>query len=196
MPSIEKKIIRFTQYFVYWTARLILRCLCKIKVDTALLQTIQAPLIAANHQSYMDPFFCIAALPFWYVRGYLLPIKFMTANQYFFGPLLPLLYIFGCYPAGKNKYISSGTSGAASQLKRGMSTLIFPEGQRVSAGRVPGKYGIIKILQATETGLLLCRIRSTEKRGLRRGLKFSYESVDTAKFDSPDQILDRIYSLD
>jgi len=193
----NKAIIKFTQYFVYWACRFILNIFYGYTINNPeVLNHGSRPIVVANHISKWDAFFVIACMPFSRVRRDMLPIKFITANIYYFTPFILFAHLFGCFPAKKNRIVTYGTAAAVKHLKKGYSFVIFPEGHVVKGERVPGKHGIIKIISEHPSPLLLCRISRGKKFRLFRSYFFDYSLIEnTQPYDNPDKILDEIYSL-
>lgn len=121
----------------------------------------------------------------------------MTANIHYYRWSRPLNYLAGCFPAqpkGHNQ--NYGVNGAVKFYKQGFSQFIFPEGKRTKE-RIPAKYGVIKIIEQTESrNALLCNInwQKTESGKNKINVNYSVNSnINQQK--SPDKLMDEIYKL-
>lgn len=159
----------------------------------------QRYIIAANHQSMLDPFAIFALLPFRYRRP-LLPLKFMTIPKiYHRWYIKPFAYLLGCYPAHvrERQHHTYGIDGTIKLLGYGYNICLFPEGTRTLQKDSNPKPGIIKILeQYPNAELLLARLEWTfTKEGKRHVAMTIAPAPANLDKTSPKAIMDAIYGL-
>ena len=159
----------------------------------------QRYIIAANHQSKLDPFAIFTVLGF-RRRLYLLPIKFMTIPWVYHHPLLkPLLYALGCFPAHNKQrpYHTYGVEGSIKLLRYGYNICIFPEGIRTLRENSHPKPGVSRILaEYPEAKLLLAHIDWRVKSFWRRHVTITIiMAPDSLNKNDPQAIMDAIYAL-
>lgn len=120
------------------------------EMDLALLK--KPLIVAANHQTYLDPFFISAALP---LSCPLFPVYFITADEYMKVPGLNLLLkILGCFPACKGQGIEKSLEKPKKILSSGFSVFFFPQGRRCDTFELEqGRPGITQL--ALETGKMI-----------------------------------------
>jgi 1-acyl-sn-glycerol-3-phosphate acyltransferase len=189
-------LISLTEKLVALTTKLLVRNKkISIKVNKPLkVANINKPvIIVANHRSKLDPFVIISYLPK-ELRSQLLPIRFMTANIYYFSWQRPLMYLMGCFPSHPHKnFRNFGVDGAVNSLNKGYSMLIFPEGKRTKQ-RIAAKKGVTTIAQSVEKpNFLLCHI-DWESKEVELSFKLLGSSSTPEKL-TPDQVMDAIYAL-
>ena len=92
-----------------------------------------AYLICPNHQSFLDPFALIAALPFRVVRR----LFFVAASEYFGTPLLGwLARQVNLVPVDPDAGLIPAMQAGAYGLRQGRVLVLFPEGERSIDGTV------------------------------------------------------------
>jgi long-chain acyl-CoA synthetase len=90
-------------------------------------------LICPNHQSYIDPFVLIAALPF---RVYS-KMFFVGYSALFAGPIMKLVArVLNIIPVDPDTHLLGAMKAGASGLRRGGILCIFPEGGRTFDGEL------------------------------------------------------------
>lgn len=139
-----------------------------IQLDTRLRHT-KRYIIAANHQSMLDPFAIFAAVGAWH-RFALLPLKFMTIPRVYHRPWVkPFAYLAGCFPAHNKdrSHHTYGVEGSMKLLDYGYNICLFPEGTRTLREDSDPKTGICRILAARPNSELL--LAHIEWRHIRRG---------------------------
>ncbi len=156
-------------------------------------------IVAANHQSMIDPFAVFALLPFSHRRK-LLPLKFMTFPKiYHRWYVKPFAYLLGCYPAHirDRSHHTYGIDGTIKLLGYGYTICIFPEGTRTLQKDSDPKYGITKVLeQHPEAELLLAHLEWTfTKNGKRHVVMTIAPAPVGLDKTSPKAIMDAIYEL-
>lgn len=156
-------------------------------------------IIAANHQSMLDPFAIFALIPFSH-RLPVLPIKFMTIPKvYHRWYVKPFAYLLGCYPAHvrDRNHHTYGIDGTIKLLKYGYNICIFPEGTRTLQKDSDPKHGIVKILeQHPSAELLLAHLEWTfTKKGKRHVTMTIAPAPANLDKTSPKAIMDAIYGL-
>lgn len=155
--------------------------------------------IAANHQSMLDPFAIFAALPK-RLHSPLAPLKFMTnPSVYHKWYLKPLMFSFGCYPAHtrQRNHHTYGVSGSVKLLDYGYNICIFPEGRRTLREESDPKPGVCKILQDyPDAKLLLAHLEwTTTKRGKKHFCVTVAAAPDSLNLSNPKSIMEAIYAL-
>jgi long-chain acyl-CoA synthetase len=97
------------------------------------LPSTGAYLISPNHQSFLDPFVVIAALPFRVVRS----LFYVAASEYFRSTILTW---FGrqvnLVPVDPDAGLISAMQAGAYGLRHGRALVLFPEGERSIDGTV------------------------------------------------------------
>lgn len=98
-------------------------------------------ILAANHQSYLDPPFVAACLP--------RETSFMARRSLFGIPLLgPIIVACNAFPIERNTGDVRGVKNAIDRLRSGSALLLFPEGTRTRDGRIgPLKGGLRMIAE-------------------------------------------------
>ena len=90
-------------------------------------------LICPNHQSFLDPFFLMAAMPFRLARQ----IFFVGASEYFETPLTRwLARQVNLVPVDPDAALVSAMQAGAAGLREGRILVLFPEGERAIDGTV------------------------------------------------------------
>lgn len=154
--------------------------------------------IAANHQSKMDPFAIFTLLGLKH-RMRLLPLKFMTHPRVYHHPLLkPFLYVLGCFPAHNrdHQHHTTGVEGTIKLLDYGYNICMFPEGVRTLQANSNPKNGICRILaQRPNTELLLAHLEwQILPNGRRVKITVAPAPANLNKND-PIAIMNAIYAL-
>ncbi|HVI69226.1 MAG TPA: lysophospholipid acyltransferase family protein [Magnetospirillaceae bacterium] len=156
-------------------------------------------IIAANHQSMLDPFAIFALIPFRH-RLPVLPIKFMTIPKvYHRWYVKPFAYLLGCYPAHvrERNHHTYGIDGTIKLLGYGYNICIFPEGTRTLQKESDPKHGIVKVMeQYPDATLILAHLQWTRGRkgGRHIAIKIAPAPASLDK-TSPKAIMDAIYGL-
>lgn len=157
-------------------------------------------MVAANHQSKLDPFAIMAMLPL-KQKVLLAPMKFPTWPRYYHSWRKPFMYLLGCYPAHskERRHRTSGVEGTVKLLDYGYNICIFPEGTRTTREASEAKSGICRMLAARpDTILLLAHIewQQVGKGKLQRHATIviapAPEWLDKT---NPKAIMDAIYAL-
>lgn len=156
-------------------------------------------IVAANHQSQLDPFAIFIPVSF-KQRSKFIPMKFMTLPRvYHKWYVKPLAYLAGCYPAHirERNHHTYGVSGTIKLLKQGYNICIFPEGRRTRQGETEPKNGIVRILQDyPDATLLLAHIQWSRGRfGGRKCTVIMAEAPKNLDKTDPKKIMNAIYAL-
>ncbi len=158
----------------------------------------QRYVIAANHQSMMDPFAIFALMKFNH-RLHLLPLKFMTIPKIYHRPWVkPFAYLLGCFPAHirDRNHHTYGIEGSIKLLHCGYNICMFPEGTRTLRADSNPKPGIARILSSYPDSQLILAHIEWRKTGWRRHLTLTVamapQNLDKS---NPKAIMDAIYAL-
>jgi len=155
--------------------------------------------VAANHQTLLDPFVIFALLPP-QRRWQLLPLKFMTIPKvYHRWYAKPFAYLLGCFPAHikERHHHTYGVEGAIKLIGYGYNLCIFPEGRRVLRSESDPKPGVVKIIDACpDAQLLLAHLEWKRLGKYRRHVTLvvapAAQNLDKT---NPKAIMDAIYAL-
>jgi 1-acyl-sn-glycerol-3-phosphate acyltransferase len=86
-------------------------------------------ILAANHQSYLDPPFIASCVP--------REISFMARRSLFEIPVLgPIIVACNAFPIERESGDVRGVKNAIERLRNGMALLMFPEGTRSRDGQI------------------------------------------------------------
>jgi 1-acyl-sn-glycerol-3-phosphate acyltransferase len=194
-------LIATFQEIVALLFRLLLRFSGGYKVNYQIMGRLghrQRYILAANHQSLVDPF-AIFSLFTMRHRFQFLPIKFMTIPKvYHRWYIKPFAYLLGCFPAHikERNHHTYGIEGAIKLLHYGYNICIFPEGTRTLRSESDPKPGIVKIMQEYPDAKLLLAHIEWKYTGWRRSVSVTIahapENLDTT---DPKAIMDAIYAL-
>ena len=115
-------------------ARLLLRPGVKVTIDGLEHFPARGPyLISPNHQSYLDPFFLLPALPYRIARQ----MFFVGATEYFETPLTRwLARQVNLVPVDPDAALVAAMQAGAAGLREGRILVLFPEGERAIDGSV------------------------------------------------------------
>jgi long-chain acyl-CoA synthetase len=115
---------------VYWTARVT----CGFSVRGRQHLPARGPyLISPNHQSYIDSFLVVAALPFQVFRQ----LFFVGASEYFETPFMQwVARMANVVPVDPDANLVRAMQAGAYGLRRGRVLVLFPEGERSIDGTV------------------------------------------------------------
>ncbi|HXE74312.1 MAG TPA: AMP-binding protein [Candidatus Xenobia bacterium] len=90
-------------------------------------------LLCPNHQSYLDPFFLVAALPYRIFRQ----VFFVGASEYFATPLMRwVARLVNLIPVDPDTNLVRAMQAGAFGLRNGKVLILFPEGERSIDGTV------------------------------------------------------------
>jgi 1-acyl-sn-glycerol-3-phosphate acyltransferase len=150
--------------------------------------------IAANHQTYLDPWMVLSRIPtsIWKKIG---TPRALVANRFFEYPILgSYLRSMGSFPAKAHRTDPYGLEYANRLLERGQSIVIFPEGRITLHRQNPARHGVMVLAQRPNVRIIpmhfeWARPRSKAKFDLGVGKPF-----DGSKMTA-QEILDRIYSV-
>jgi 1-acyl-sn-glycerol-3-phosphate acyltransferase len=139
----ERPPERFDRYYdwaaahgpdwVYTLARVLLTPLCLIVYRARCLDALNVPrsgpaIVAPNHFSSMDHFFCGV-----FLRR---RVSFMAKSQLFRGALSWILRHGGAFPVQRGRHDERAIATALAVLARGGIVVIYPEGGRSRSGQI------------------------------------------------------------
>jgi 1-acyl-sn-glycerol-3-phosphate acyltransferase len=150
--------------------------------------------LAANHQTYLDPWVVPGCIPNAAWRKMGRPRAFV-ANRFFDYPFVGnLLRSIGAFPAKQHATDPFGLDYAISLLDRGQSVIIFPEGHIARQRQWGARKGVMVLAREPNV-----RIVPVHIEWRLAGLRTSFDIRIGKPFDgskmTAQQILDRVYSL-
>ena len=166
-----------------------------ILTDFDAAQPLPKPLIiAANHQSILDPFAIAGFIPNRVFRR-IQPVRFMTGNGFLQLRVIGRLgWIIGCFPAQTALHVSYGTRRAQEILASGGTVVIFPEGRRTLARQSPAKAGIIMLAEFPTVWIMPVHVNWHLEGGKRR-LVLRYGQPRQSSGQTAQEWLNTIYDL-
>ncbi len=191
------RCIRLCQLITYGMARLLLRLIpnrITIKIKPGDLKPGFCYVIAANHQSMLDPFVICSCLPY-PVWSLLRSFRFMAYNALFKKqPLRSILLSLGSFPASAHTQYASGLNAAMSFLAQGQTVVIFPQGERRPLkGRA--RTGVRVLADLPKVVVIPARIEWQRQGRWRRSFTLVVGRPALEQNSTAQQILDRIYRL-
>lgn len=156
---------------VFDMARMVFLPLCMLVFRARSMDAQHVPasgpaIIAPNHFSAMDHFFCGI-----YLRR---RVRFMAKSQLFRGPLRFLLPRLGAFPVQRGKGDERSIETALELLRQGGVVVIYPEGGRSRSGRVGerARRGVGRLALESGAPVVPVAIDSLRARNWKR-LEFS-----------------------
>ncbi|HSX01612.1 MAG TPA: lysophospholipid acyltransferase family protein [Candidatus Saccharimonas sp.] len=151
--------------------------------------------IAANHESIIDPFvICSVLSPALWRR--LRSFRFFAYNGLFRPYWLRMaLLALGCFPAREHQRYVYGLDAAASFIARGQTVVIFPQGKR-TLGRGRAHRGVEVLARMANVRVIPAHIEWQKLGKWRRGFRLTIGQPLDGRARSADQLLDAIYGLD
>jgi 1-acyl-sn-glycerol-3-phosphate acyltransferase len=202
-PSTDRLSSRFYLAWVRWNAqlaylsarvfgRVIYRATIVVRLKPGDLKPGYRYVIAANHQSRVDPFLICGALPSSAWRR-LQPLRFFAYNGLMrYWPLRWALLGLGCFPTKPLGRLPYGLAAAQGFLAAGQSIFIFPEGKRSLPGEERVHHGV-EVL-ATDPNVRVIPVHLQWQKGWRRSYQLT---VGRPLPPSPtaEEVYDAIYRL-
>jgi len=190
------KFIVFNQTASYWFFRPMMAAFAyrtQLLLKPTQLDPSKHYIIAANHQSMIDPFVvCYALSPQLFAR--LVPFRYFAHNALFDKVLRSILLCLGAFPASRNSRYSYGLEAARLFLQHHQSIVIFPEGRRV-VGLTRPRSGIEVLAKDPNVEIIPVHIQWYKNKWHYRSYRIVIGSPLTEKNLSARQILNRIYKL-
>lgn len=161
--------------WTYDLARLLLTPWCQLAFHARGRHVERLPvqgavIIAPNHFSAMDHFFCAISLR--------RRVQFMAKSQLFRGPLLsPILRIGGALPVRRGQRDEAAIETAKAILGRGGAIVIYPEGGRSRSARIGSRArpGVGRL--ALETGAPVVPVAIVGSQGARNWKRLRFPRV-------------------
>jgi len=154
-----------------------------------------AYMIAANHQSALDPFIILACLP-WNIFTHMLPYRFFLHNAFLrFFPLRWFLLGGGCFPARPGTRYTFGLGAAEHFLKAGQTIFIFPEGMRSAYATVKPKRGVAELAALPNVEIIPVKILWQRRGYWRRSFTINIGKPFAAQESSAEEIMACVHSL-
>ncbi len=149
--------------------------------------------IAANHQSMVDPFVICSVLPRVLWRE-LEPFRFFGHNGLFESPLLAQVLLgLGTFPAREHDRYAYGIEAARVFLDHEQTVIIFPQGRRMR-DKGEARRGIQVLAELPRVAVIPARIEWRRRNG-RPSFGLTIGKPFDGHGQSAQQILDRIYKL-
>lgn len=194
----QNRLVFFTQNLFYWPFRMVALTMLRtqrFELTAADIKPGEHYVIAANHQTHVDPFVLNALLP--------LPIlhKLGTvrtiAHTVFFSNLFNRSFMtaFGAFPTKAHPILPHGLDCARDLLNAGQTVQIFPEGRMTVPGQTPAKQGVA--IMAQWPGVKIIPVHMDWRRHGRFGrtLNLGVGKPFSGKGMSAQEILDRVLAL-
>jgi 1-acyl-sn-glycerol-3-phosphate acyltransferase len=166
----------------------------KVYLQSADLTKHYGYVVAANHQSRLDPFVIFGSMS---LRSYLklTPVRFMAYREFFRVYLYRIfLQSWGAFPNKELNDLDYGLPLSTKILANKGTIVIHPEGMRVRPDqRVEPKRGVAVMAAEPDVRLILCRVLWHTGIFPRVSVIIS-EPRDCTNLTS-QQIMDQIYSL-
>ena len=123
-------------------------------------------MVAANHESLLDPIVLGAS--------FRRPIRFLTMDELFDGPLAPLLRSLGGIPVTRGRGDREAVAAGARALRAGHAVGVFPQGTVLGGEERPWLRGAARLALATGAPILPVCLVDTERalRPIHRRLGF------------------------
>ncbi len=200
MKNIPRRFVQTTQNGLMLIFRTIFRLTYRTSFtnNSSLGQTDKPIIFISNHVRHLDPPAMFSAVPLKYMLR-ASPVKFMAWWKYYWSPMLPLLYLVGCFPTHGPGH--GGIDGMAYYMRNGYRTFIFPEGKTVHKRTAASKpySGVSRLLaQVPEAHIILFKIEWHSRIEGERRPRFSLRAADAPKNldrTSPEAIMQAIYAL-
>jgi len=208
----ERPPERFDRYYawaqthhsdwVYTLARLLLSPFCMLAFRTRSRDLAHVPgsgaaILAPNHFSAMDHFFCGL-----YLRR---RVRFMAKSQLFRGALAWILRHGGAFPVQRGRHDEQAIATALEILAQGGIVVIYPEGGRSRDGRIAqhARAGVGRLALESGAPVIPVAIRGSEyarnwKRlqfprvQLRYGEPLRFEQIDHSSHEAQQAVADRV----
>ena len=190
-------IVRFNQYAACLASRLIthvgLGRRVRLELELSDIPAGSKYVIAANHQSVVDPFVICSDLPF-RMWSRLNGFGFVARPGLFVSPMLRAASLsLGCFPAKPVGQLPSGTAAAQAYLANGQSVVIFPEGHRTLPSESSARAGIAVLAEDPSVRVIPVHLQWT--RGWRRSYQMTIgKPLPTGL--TAQQMMDAIYALE
>ncbi len=154
-------------------------------------------IIAPNHFSAMDHFFCGI-----YLRR---RIRFMAKSQLFSGVLAPVLEHAGAFPVRRGNRDEDAIQTALAILRRGGVVVIYPEGGRSRSGKIgeQARPGVGRLALESGAPVVPVAIRGSQRVRSWRRLRFPrvsiaygqplrYESIRESTREQQQEVADEV----
>jgi 1-acyl-sn-glycerol-3-phosphate acyltransferase len=192
------KVMWMCQWLYQHIGRIVWRLLIKNKRILLSVEDFRPNrryVIAANHQTYFDPWMVPASVPFkiWATAG--MPRAFV-ANRFFSYPLVGnALRIVGAFPAREHPTDPFGLAYAERLLDRGHSIIIFPEGGIAKHREKPAFRGVSVLAQQPRVSVIPMHLEWRDKSRWYKGLDMGVGKPFDGSRMTAQQILDLVYDV-
>jgi 1-acyl-sn-glycerol-3-phosphate acyltransferase len=194
----NNRLVVFVQRLFYWPFRLISLSMLRqrrVELSPADIVPGQQYVIAANHQTHVDPFVVISLIPP-DVKGKLGVIR-AFAHTVFFSNILnrTFMTIFGAFPTKAHPILPHGLDFARDLLQDGQVVLIFPEGRMTIPGETPAKRGVGIMAQWPDVMVIPIRMDWHRHGRFGRTLNLGVGKPFDGHGMTAQEILDRVFDL-
>jgi 1-acyl-sn-glycerol-3-phosphate acyltransferase len=195
---VSNAFIHLNQRIGYWLSRWLGHALV-IKSRSELTAADIKPrihyVLAANHQSRIDPFIISGQIPFGTYKK-LGTFRYFAMNGLFKNALLrPFVVAFGCFPTKPHPRYQHGLEYSTKLLHQGRSLLIFPEARRTIRGESTARPGVMKLAHEPNTMIIPAHIEWQRRGLLGRQFRLTVGQPFSGSGLSADEIMDCIYAL-
>jgi 1-acyl-sn-glycerol-3-phosphate acyltransferase len=190
--------IHLNQRVGYWLSRWLGQALA-IKSQSQIVPFDIKPgihyVLAANHQSRIDPFIISGQIPFNTYKK-LGTFRYFAMNGLFKNALLRAFIVaFGCFPTRPHPHYPHGLDYSTKLLHQGRSLLIFPEGRRTVRGVSAARSGVMVLAHEPNTMIIPAHIEWQGRSLFRRRFRLVVGRPFSGSGMTADEILDSIYAL-
>ena len=189
--------IKVNQLFLWLIARtylIITFSNTNVQFKSTSLNKQHGYVIASNHQSNLDPFMILGALPL-NILMKLAPVKSMSHRNLFEHlPVRVMLRSFGGFPTKEIKGLNYGLPFSFETLIDHGTIAIFPEGTRVKPGeKVEAKRGVAELASQPDTEVILCHL--IWNKGKIKRVQITISAPKNFSGQTAQMILDHIYAV-
>jgi 1-acyl-sn-glycerol-3-phosphate acyltransferase len=191
-----KLIVAMTQLTIWPIVKLLAGLIVQAKAGGNLkFDSRKRYVIAANHQSKLDPLIIVGSLP-WAAFWRLLPFRLFIHNDIIDRWYLRLpLRLLGCFPARQHPRLVFGLIQAEKSLLNGETVVIFPEGRVTAPGETEAKKGVAVLASMNDVMILPVLVDVTKRGWLRSYRMVIGQPVKADKWPAA-KVMEEIYSMD
>jgi len=183
--------------FTYWLSKILFWPFgqsTRIDLKATDIDPTKRYVLAANHQSVLDPFLVTCHIPLGVLR-HIRTLRYFLANYIFNKPVIrPFAVSLGCFPAKVHTSYPYGLAHAIKQLNNKRSILIFPEGQRAIRGAARTHRGVTVLAKEPDVMIIPAHLE-WKKHKLIRTYQIGFgKPFDGSKLTA-EEIMARVYAV-